>query len=457
MISFGPVKRLGFCVGAVCLLLMSCSNQKLDSGAWSPPQEVARSSDSLSSGFTLYRWNGSLLALGGNAETATARGFEQDANAWKTLSTNDLGWLPSAADRHENGLLIARATILRHSVESEFTIGSLAPDGRFKSSTTTPLLLQQAALFPNAPPNLEINASERPGQLWFAGGVLDGLEIRVPYSITGEPVERKGHQVGLRGDLATSANGVFASSDGGRTWRSEPIPYKWSESHGMCRTKAYYYYFAVTGLAGLEPFELWYSRCPVESASWSHPETLNKSVARKLSERLHAVAEDDTVHLCWLDARHEKTRVSLVRPLAGNYEVAYCRRKDSDQGWSKDVILSRGQRWAYAPSISVEQDKLVVAWAGAKADREGRNEWNATDIYFVTSKDGGITWTKPVQVTDGFKNGVTSGRPQVALHRGVIHLFYIQGKLNYKQVSSGMVKLNQPSWPVYYQQRPFPD
>jgi hypothetical protein len=105
----------------------------------------------------------------------------------------------------------------------------------------------------------------------------------------------------------------------------------------------------------------------------------------------------------------------------------------------------------------VEGNNVVVAWAGAKADKEGRNEWNATDVYYVVSKDGGNSWTKPIQVTDGFKSGITSGRPQVALHKDVIHLFYIQGKTTYKEVSAGMVKLNQPPWPIYYQQRPFPE
>jgi hypothetical protein len=121
------------------------------------------------------------------------------------------------------------------------------------------------------------------------------------------------------------------------------------------------------------------------------------------------------------------------------------------------VILSEGLLYAYSPSISVEGDKVVVVWAGVKNDKDGRNEYDPSDIFYATSKDGGKNWTRPMQVTDGFKAGITSGRPQVALHNGVIHLFYIQGKLNYREVSSGMAKLNQPPWPICYQQRPFPD
>src|SRR5581483_10410874 len=151
----------------------------------------------------------------------------------------------------------------------------------------------KAALFPGAQPNLEMNENERPAHARFAGGVVADTEIRIPYCIAGTPIERKGSQIGIRADLTVCANGVFASSDGGRTWRSEPIVTRYAEAPVVCRTKAFYYYLARAGLGGIEPYELWYSRSPVESASWSPPKTINQAVARKLSEGLHALAEND--------------------------------------------------------------------------------------------------------------------------------------------------------------------
>jgi hypothetical protein len=280
---------------------------------------------------------------------------------------------------------------------------------------------------------------------------MEDKEIRVPFRIPAIPKEGRV----FMGGKAVSANGVFGSSDGGETWRAETISIRNSQPPACCRTKMFYYYFAFDGPGG-SPLELWSSRCPIDTVSWSAPETLNKTGAHNPSSaNLHAVGENDIAHLCWLDGRHETTGLSLTHPRAGNYEVVYSRRTDSDTSWSKDVILSKGLRWAYAPSMSVEGSNVVVAWAGARADREGRNEWRASDIYYVISKDAGKTWTKPVQVTDGFNAGVTSGRPQVAVHKGVIHLFYIQGKTTYKEASPGLVKLNQPPWPIYYQKRQF--
>jgi hypothetical protein len=107
--------------------------------------------------------------------------------------------------------------------------------------------------------------------------------------------------------------------------------------------------------------------------------------------------------------------------------------------------------------MSVEGDKIAVAWAGVKTSADWHAPYSPNDIYYVTSSDKGKTWTKPLRVTDNIREGITAGDPQVMLLNGTIHLFYIQGKLNLRQESPGLTKLNQPSWPVYYQQRPFPD
>ena len=446
----------GFLAG-MGMLLVGCGKPSvLDTANWSKPETVAKSSDSLASSFSLYKWNKSLMALGGDARTFAVHFLQDDGRSWNRLPITDPGWIPMDVDPQQNRFVISRAAIWTNSVNAQFVIGSLSPDGRFTSETTTHLILQQSKLFPNARPDLEMSPWGRPAQAMFVGGAMDDAEIRVPYCIDATPVERKGSQIGIRADLAVGANGVFSSSDGGQTWRAETISNQESQTPTVCRTRGFYYYFALAGQGG-SPFKLWYSRSAVGSTSWNRPETLNKTGADNYGSNLHALADGDAVHLCWLDCRHEKTSFSLMHPRGENYEVAYCHRKDTDSGWDKDVILSEGLRYAYSPSMSVEGDKVVVAWAGVKNDKDGRNEWNPSDIYYVTSKDGGKTWAKPMQVTDGFKGGITSGRPQVALHNGVIHLFYIQGKLNYQEVSAGMVKLNQPPWPIYYTQRPFPN
>jgi hypothetical protein len=100
----------------------------------------------------------------------------------------------------------------------------------------------------------------------------------------------------------------------------------------------------------------------------------------------------------------------------------------------------------------------VVAWAGIQTADKQHTDMGPNDIYYVTSKDGGKTWTKPLKVTDGAKDGLTAGMPQVALLNGTVHLLYTQGKVEKPQpLSEGLSRGQQSPWPIYYTQRPFPD
>jgi hypothetical protein len=184
----------------------------------------------------------------------------------------------------------------------------------------------------------------------------------------------------------------------------------------------------------------------VAGGSWDEPKLLTKTSANRRGGGV--LAENDTVHYCWLDRRHEKWRFNIEDPDVGNFEVAYCRRKDSDSAWRKDVILSKGLLFSYWPSMSVEGDRIVVVWQSEESNQPG----HSSDIYYATSKDGGKTWAKPLKVTNQAKDGFTSERPQVALQNGIIHLFYTQGKWD-----RNSQVWNQGGWPVYYQQRPFPE
>lgn len=444
------MNKLQICIGAAFVLVSGCRDQRfVEVGVWSKPEEVAKSSDSLSASFGLYKWNGSLMTLGGDAGTFATRILQEEGKNWRDVSKIDPGWIPMNVDPQTNRIVVSRGILTSDSVEVSFTTCAISADGRYVTKTNNPIVLDKKKLFGTSDQNLRMTyGGDRPVQIAFAGGTMEGTRIYVPYCIEG--IRWQGNTI-IANDTV-GANGVFSSSDAGRTWLTEQISNYYSENPVVCRTKEFLYYFA-TG--SLEPYELWSSRSPASGGSWTPSETLIKTFAHILSvPSLRALAEDDTVHLCWLDNRHEKKRLNPFAPALDSFEVIYRSRKDSDASWSKDVILSEGLLYAYAPSMSAEGNNIVVAWAGVKSDKVGRNEFDPSDIFYVTSKDGGKTWTKPLQVTDGFKDGITSGRPQVALHKDVIHLFYIQGKLDYKK-TGGAVKLNQPPWPILYQQRPF--
>ena len=286
----------------------------------------------------------------------------------------------------------------------------------------------------------------------FEVGIIDGSCLDIPYSIEGFTLNEKGVAI-ARGPYE---NGVFHSMDWGTTWQIERI-YKFQSrfqawSPLICRTKGWYNYFEIRGVRSQKD-QLWFTQKPVADSSWANPETITKTFGSSYV----AMPQDNTVHLCWLDARHEKRTGNPVYPREGNYELTYSHRSDSDTSWSKNTILSKGLLFAFSPSMSVEGDKIVIAWAGIQTAGVWHNLFDPNDIYYVTSKDGGKNWTEPLRVTDNIEAGITAGDPHVVLLNGVIHLTYIQGKINLKQESPGLTKLNQPPWPIYYTQRPFPN
>jgi hypothetical protein len=136
-------------------------------------------------------------------------------------------------------------------------------------------------------------------------------------------------------------------------------------------------------------------------------------------------------------------------PDEANLELYYRSRKDSASDWTKEILLSKGLRFVFSPSMAVEGNNIVVVWQGYQ---EGYGEFVPSDIYVITSRDGGKSWSHAERVTDNATRGIITGRPQVALYKGVIYLFYIQGKWEEDNLVGG----HQTPWPIMFQYRLFP-
>jgi hypothetical protein len=218
----------------------------------------------------------------------------------------------------------------------------------------------------------------------------------------------------------------------------------------MCRTQGRLYYFASY------PFRLWFSQKAVTSEVWDEAIIMTDHFAY-VDGQFALVGEEDTAHVVWMDRRHNKSRINLTGPPVENNDIYYRRRRDSDKEWSKEVWLSKGLMYCYAPTISAEGNNVVVAWAGIQKAGKWHTDMGPNDIYYVTSKDGGQTWTKPSKVTDNAKDGITAGMPQVALLNGTIHLLYVQGAVKSPtEIAPGLTKLGREPWPIYHTTRSFP-
>jgi hypothetical protein len=422
----------------------------LDQG-WSQPIAVTGTQNADAGGGNLYKWHDTLMLVQDRYDYSTKSSTcsiiirnTDFSNSWTQLPVSDIPgdctFYCPAFDQTNDRIMFERGYIENNQLQMGAVFIHMTANGRIQIEAERRWTRNQESLLGKTSPNVTLNDPaimglkvnrDYPG---FGKGILTESEACIPYSLRAKTFTPPNT---LSDGPYTS--GIFYSTDLGKTWLIEKIADLDAGEPEVCRTKDYYYYFGMTGGG------IWFSRKPVEGGLWSEPKFVTKTFAGWRGGG--AVAEDGTVQYCWLDRRHEKWRPRIETPSGlGNYEVFYRQRKDSDSAWRKDVAVSKGILFSYWPSMSVEGNKIAIAWVGA-TDKNGSH-----DVFYVTSKDGGETWSKPLKVTDHAKDGFTSERTQVALQNGIIHLFYAQGQENPQaQVSQ------QGSWPVYYQQRPFPN
>lgn len=451
------------CIPIVCfctlLLTIGCRKQSIPlAQAWSAPIKITETKDSMAGGVRLYKWHNTVIALQGQDDNSAKCFLINSNNVWSesplTGVPRGFSWDTPAMDKDSDRVFFEQGYIENDQLIMNVLVGRMTLSGSIavQDVTEKKWMVDTKALFGET--QSIVRLTERPGTRdWpeLGIGIINGSDFYIPCSVEGFTFNQAGAAI-ARGPYE---NGVFHSADVGTTWQLEKISDFFAALTSVCRSKAYYYYLAVK--PGMN--QLWFAKKPVAEGVWTAPETVTET----LGGFYVVVPQDDTVHLCWLDSRHEKKQLDIgvfpphLYTSFKNCEIGYCQRKDSDTGWSKDIILSKGLLYAFSPSMSVEGNNIVVAWAGIQTAGVWHSPSDPNDIYYITSKDGGKSWTDPLRVTDNVKEGITAGDPQVVLLNGIIHLTYIQGKLNLKQESPGLTKLNQPPWPIYYQQRPFPN
>ena len=409
-------------------------------------------------GISVYKWHDTIIVMQ-ELDDATARCFliNRNTNSWSEAPFTGVPqgyfWATPTIDQDSDSVFFEQGYMENDHLVMDVLIGRMILAGNIavQDVKKKTWITDKKTLFGDTPQSVRLNDLGKRDWPSLGPGIIKGSDMYIPYGVAGTTVTSYSEQGPFN-------NGVFHSSDAGMTWEMERISNTQAFYPSICGSKGYYYYFeeSTSNKRG-QGFALCFSRKLISRGSWSAPEAVTKTVAYGANMNYIVVPVDDTIHVCWMDRRHNKWRFNPEGPPIENDDIAYCHRKDSDSGWSSDVILSKGLLYSYAPSMSVEGNNVVVAWAGIQTAGKWHTDYDPNDIYYVTSKDGGNTWSKPLNVTDCAKDGVTSGKPQVMLLNGVIHLFYIQGKRESQQLSSGLTKLNQEPWPIYYTQRPFPD
>ena len=275
----------------------------VDTNSWSASQVVSQSRDSLASVFALHKWNNSLLALNGDTGSVVVYFLQEDGKTWREeKSSLPKSLLPLNCDPKSNRFAISRGKMMGDKMDVTFLVGSIDRDGSLRNSVEKNLPFNVNSFFDK--PNPGVTFSRGPATAVFAQGVLADTYICIPYGLFGDNAS------GRYAD-GPFANGVFYSSDSGTTWQKEQISDFDAPEWSFCRTKEFNYYF----LGKKADNTLCYSRSPANGRTWTTPETINKTFGTSGFIRCCiSAAEEDTAHLCWLDRRHEKTRLNPVYP-----------------------------------------------------------------------------------------------------------------------------------------------
>ena len=438
-------------LATVAVLSVGCSKSAdRPDQKWTPPVVASGSIAGLVGAVRLYKYQDTVMGIQSLGKGSAKLLFLSRAgNSWSEMPVTapaEYLWGGAAIDPQGKRILLPEGYAENEQLVMKAFIGVITDNHGLEDMTEKEWMTDKRTLLGETGPNVKLN---RPGKRYGVGlgpGILIGSEAILPFSLHSETF------FGINNvSNGPYASGVFHSTDSGKSWQMEKVSDLDGGAPAICKTMGRYYYFAT------HPLCLWASRKSIENDKWDESKAITKSLALVLG--LYGVAGgNDTVHVCWEDRRHNKWRFNPEGPPIENNDIFYRYRKDSDKDWSKEVLLSEGLLYSYAPSISAEGDKVVVVWAGIRTADKQHTDMRPNDIYYVTSKNGGKTWTEPMKVTDGVKDGMTAGMPQLALLNGTIHLLYIQGKSEKSQeLSPGLTKFDKQPWPIYYTQRPFPN
>ena len=289
----------------------------------------------------------------------------------------------------------------------------------------------------------------------LGGGVILGEDVYMPYTVECDAFYGSEKEVGGTG--LPGQTGLLYSTGDHSHWTKLKLFDESTFEQGVFATHDNLYCFVKRiMIPDKKARGLWCARIPRAANPQPVPERVAPTYRYDVFSKYSAVTDGETIHLVWLDDRHvsggQLWALRTGTPDQVNLELYYRSRKDSATEWTKEVLLSKGLRFVFAPEMAVEGNNIVVVWSGYQ---KGYGEFCPSDIYFTTSRDGGKTWTATARATENAKLGLVSGRPRVALHNGVIHLFYIQGQLEEHNVGAGLRLLNQSPWAIIYQHRLF--
>ena len=488
LVSFARARnyhKVAFAILVFALLTNSCARREfpLDT-TWSSPQSFASSQEALNSIFYIVNLNGEPVCvdgsdfyfLGAGGTNWTKRTFSLPAGTEHSFIIADPTRTTLIFCRGEvQGGTIhiyknTHTSVTEGKLHANFVVCSMHPTLGMEKIYDRDLTLDSKELFGEIKRSRVEQSVEAiwrqqygpplvtPSMGSVGYGAIVGEKVYVPYTVECDAIYGAEHQTG---DVGPDQTGLLCSGGDYSDWSTIAFFNHITSSQGVFATRTNVYLLCLD-VTDLKTRGLWCVKLPRTADARPEPERIAPTYCGSINGGYSAVTDGATLHLVWLDTRHERShdlRAMLTggQSLEENLELYYRNRDDSASDWTKEILLSKGLDFVFSPKMALDGQNVVVAWAGYRGDKgKTGSEFHPTDIYFITSRDGGKSWSRVARVTDNAKQGIITGHPQVALYNGVIHLFYIQGKLEEHNLGGGLRRLNQEPWSIIYQHRFFP-
>jgi hypothetical protein len=439
-IRLTPIRLIFLIIGVIGLFwlvrqivpieLPSLTSPRTDAN-WSKPISIG--GGRYGAGLSLHFWNGIPVGV--------ARGgvfyFLNKDDKWieKTIpgfeSEKNESCYPVAIDAHGPRAIFCDITYT-NKTEAIFAFVdvTITPDGNLKMGAKVPLHDYRKELFKNIP-----IASDAKRDISFGclEGTVIGSEFYIPYFARSEDITERITSTGThqqQGQDGPSESGFLYSSNGLSSWQK--IRLDGSESFGTFHITDNVLHLLTVRWANL------LSSTQLSVSNWSKPKLVTDTLK---GSRFQVEGENKTMHLCWLD---ERLKRGLGFFIYGDWDVGgrnnlVFYRNYKDGKWSREKRLSGGLSYCGSPTMSVEGEKIVVAW-----DNYTR-PYTRASVYYTVSKNNGRTWSKIYKVENFEGTAGSSPSCKVILYHGIIHLFYDRSEFP------------DPDSNLMYQWRKFPE
>ena len=399
----------------IAVFVGACGQRSNSTQKWSEPVVFSSGRP-----WSISRWNNTLLL---QLDRTNWLRLRDDLTTWDALQLPEFSDAsPALLAAKSNVSIFAAARISEGNQQLEIHLAqaSIRADHQVTQRSDKRLILTRREVFGGAPPENPFHFEVGPRSS-AGSGFTDGSFFLLPYRM--HSVEVGVSSTGTRQKsygTGPAEVGVFHGTNWEGSWQKSKLFTFESYNQTVHATEASQHI-----LADERNSAIWWSRKDLATTNqWTKPEVVTSTLYHGGCFVTDSVK--DTLHVCWLDDRRKRSTIGaiLLGDVQGNVrnnQIFYRQKRDGNANWSREVLLSGRMSYVQNPTLSAEGNQIVVTWQY----HTGSGVNPRADIFVTTSQNNGVTWSSPEQITPS--GGLSAESPVVALHQGIVHIFYSHG------------------------------